>query len=147
MRIDVDLTLTDPKPYATALRPSKLASNGEPVVVMHLSGALVQGAGVSFFLEQVRLLVGRGIRSLVVDLLEVANIDNRGVGGLAATYNFVRDARGAIKYVLSSDELLSAIRKNHLDRVFEIYQDEASALASFWARSKQTPQGCRTVNE
>lgn len=131
MRIDVDLALTNPKPYVTVLRPPKSESNGEPVVVMHLSGNLVEGAGVSFFLEQVRLLVARGIRSFVVDLLEVANFDKRGVGGLAAIYNSICDARGEIKYVLTSHELQSEIRKNHLDRVFEIYQDEASAFASF----------------
>lgn len=131
MRIDLGLSLTNPKPYATALRPSKSATEGEPVVVIHLSGDLVQGAGVSFFLEQVRLLVGRGIRGFAVDLLEVASIDNHGVGCLAAAYNFIRDARGAVKYIVKSEAVLSAIEKSHLDRAFDIYQDEASALASF----------------
>jgi anti-sigma B factor antagonist len=131
MRIDVDLALVNPKPYATPLRPSKSVSTKEPVVVMHLSGALVQGSGVYFFLEQIRLFISRGVRNFVIDLLEAVSIDNRGVGGLAAAYNFVRDARGQIKYVLDSDELLSSICKNHLERVFEIYQNEDSALASF----------------
>ena len=129
MRIDVDLALVNPKPYATPLRPSKSDSRSEPVVVMHLSGDLVQGSGVYFFLEQLRLLMHRGIRNFVIDLRNASGIDNRGVGGLAAAYNSVRDARGKVKSVLASEELLSAIRKNHLDRVFEIYQDEDSALA------------------
>lgn len=129
MRIDMDLALTSPKPYATALRSSKSATEGEPVVVMHLSGDLVQGAGVSFFLENVRQLMGRGVRSFVVDLLQVASVDNIGVGGLAATYNSVRDARGVIKYIVKSDTMLSAIRNNHLDGIFDIYQSETSALA------------------
>jgi anti-anti-sigma regulatory factor len=131
MRIDVDLALNSPKPYSTPLRPSKSVGKADPVVVVHLSGALVQGSGVYFFLEQVRLLIGRGIRNIVIDLLNAEVIDNRGVGGLAAAYNAIRDARGKIKYVLDSDDLFSAIRKNHLDRVFEIYKDETSALASF----------------
>lgn len=130
MRIDVDVALVNPKPYATPLRPSKSLGLREPLVVMHLSGALVQGAGVYFFLDQIRLLIGRGIRNFVIDLLEAGSMDTRGVGGLAAAYNSVRDARGRIKYVLDSEDLFSAIRKTHLDRVFEIYKDEDSAIAS-----------------
>lgn len=130
MRIDVDVALVSPKPYATPLRPSKSVSTREHLVVMHLSGALVQGAGVYFFLDQIRLLIGRGIRNFVIDLLEAGSIDTRGVGGLAAAYNSVRDVRGRIRYVLVSEELFSAICKAHLDRVFEIYKDEDSAIAS-----------------
>lgn len=135
MRIDVDLALVNPKPYATALRTSKSQNSGEPVVVMHLNGALVQGASVCFLLEQLRLLISRGVRGFVIDLLQADCIDARGVGSLAAAYNSVRDVRGSIKYVLDSEELFSSICRNHLDRVFEIHRDESSAFAG----SKQIP--------
>ncbi len=133
MRIDVDLALINPRPYASPLRLLKLAGPREHIVVVHLRGDLAQGGGVSFFLEQLRLLINRGFRNFVIDLLDASYIDARGVGGLAAAYNSVRDVRGEIKYVLSSDHFHSAIRRNHLDRVFEIYEDETSALASFQA--------------
>ena len=131
MRIDVDINLIDPKPFVRSLRPSGLDRMAENIVVIHLRGSLVQGAAVSFFLEQIRLLLGRGVRNFVIDLLGAELIDGRGVGSLAAAYNSVRDARGKIKYLLASEELLSAIQKNHLDRVFELHQNETSALASF----------------
>jgi anti-anti-sigma factor len=131
MRIDLDVVLVNPKPFATPLRPSHYVRTAEHIVVLHLRGALVEGAAVSFFLEQIRLLLSRGVRNFVVDLLGAELIDTRGVGSLAAAYNSVRDARGRIKYLLASDELLSAIQKNHLDRVFELHQNETSALASF----------------
>ena len=131
MRVDVDIVLAGPKPYATPLRGS--GSNHVPgnIVVMHLKGPLVQGPAVSFFLRQVRLLIGRGVGNFVIDLLDAPYIYSRGVGSLAAAYNSVRDARGRIKYVLASKQLPSAILQNHLDQIFEIYSDEASALASF----------------
>jgi anti-sigma B factor antagonist len=131
VRIDVDFALVNPRAYATPLRPSKLHGTTEHIVLVHLRGNLVQGAGVSFFLEQIRLLISRGVRNFVIDLLGATCIDASGVGGLAAVYNSVRDACGEIKYVSASDELLSSIRRNHPERVFEIYQDETSALASF----------------
>jgi anti-anti-sigma regulatory factor len=130
-RIDVDLALVNPKPHATSLRPSKSVRTGETLVVMHLSGVLGQGPGVCFFLEQIRLLISRGIRNFVIDLREAEIIDTHGVGSLAAAYNFVRDTRGQIKYVFDSEEQLSTIRMNHLDNVFETYWDEDSAIASF----------------
>jgi len=131
MRIDLDIILINPKPLASSLRPSELIHMTEDIIVIHVRGPLVQGAPVSFFLEQIRLLVGRGISNFVIDLLDAVSLDDRGVGGLAAAYNFIRDARGKIKYVFASKELISALSKNHLDRVFEIYQDESSALSSF----------------
>ena len=127
----MDLALINPKPYATALRPSKSLNAREPVVVLHLKGPLVQGASVCFFLDQLRLLISRGIRSFVIDLLHADCIDARGVGSLAAAYNSVRDVRGSIKYVLDSEELFSSICRNHLDRVFEIHKDESSAFAGY----------------
>lgn len=136
MRIDLDINLIDPKPFVGPLHPSDLDQMMGNVVVIHLKGSLVQGAAVSFFLEQIRLLVGRGISNLVIDLLHASNIDDRGAGGLAAAYNAIRDARGKIKYILDSQELLSVLGKNHLDHVFEIFQDEASALTSFCGVAK-----------
>ncbi|MEJ2009430.1 MAG: STAS domain-containing protein [Acidobacteriota bacterium] len=131
MRIDLDVILIDPKPFVTPFRPSEFDHRAENVVVVHLKGSLVQGPAVSFFLEQIRLLVSRGVSNFVIDLLEAGYIDSRGVGGLAAAYNAIRDARGKIRYILASKELLSALSKIHLDQVFDIFEDEASALASF----------------
>lgn len=53
MRIDVDVAMFNPKPFATPPRPSKSMSTREPVVAIHLIGALVQGAGNCFSLDQV----------------------------------------------------------------------------------------------
>lgn len=131
MRIDLDVVLNDSRPFTTPLRPSEFTHTSENVVVVHLKGSLMQGPAASFFLDQIRSLVDRGVNHFVIDLLEAERIDNRGIGSLAAAYNSIRDVRGRIKYILASKELLSALSRNHLDRIFEIFQDEDSALASF----------------
>lgn len=131
MRIDLDVVLNDPRPSTTPLRPSEFTRTTENVVIVHLRGFLIQGAATSFFLDQIRMLVDRGIGNLVIDLLDVERVDSRGIGSLAAAYNFIRDARGKIKYILASKQVLSALNKNHLDELFEIFQDEPSALSSF----------------
>ncbi|HEX5411908.1 MAG TPA: STAS domain-containing protein [Terriglobia bacterium] len=131
IRIDVDVALVNPKPNATLLRSSKSGKTAEAMAVLHVNGALAEGPCVCFFLEQIRLLIARGIRNFVIDLTKTDFIDARGVGSLAAAFNTVRDRRGRINYVLDSAELLSIIRRNNLDQVFEIFPDEESALASF----------------
>lgn len=136
MRVDLDVLLVDPKPFVTSLRPAEFDSTTENVAVVHLKGSLIQGAPVSFFLDQIRLLIDRGISNFVIDLLDTASIDSRGVGSLAAAYNAIRDARGRIKYIHASQDLLSALSRNHLDDVFEVFEDEPSALASFCQISK-----------
>lgn len=131
MRVDLDVILIDPQPIATQLRPSEVDRMAENVVVMHLKGPLVQGAAVSFFLDQIRLLIDRGIGNFAIDLHDVQSIDSRGVGSLAAAYNAIRDARGRVKYIHASRELHAALSRNHLDTVFEVFEDEPAALASF----------------
>lgn len=131
MRIDLDVILSDSRLFTTPLHPSEFAYAAENIVVVHLKGSLIQGPAASFFLDQIRVLVDRGVNRFVIDLLGAERIDSRGIGSLAAAYNSIRDIRGKIKYILASKELLSALTKNHLDGVFEIFQDEETALASF----------------
>jgi len=131
MRIDVDLALADPRPGATPLRASEFDNSDAHLAVIHVNGPLAEGEGVRFFLDQVRLLIGRGIGIFVIDLEGAPRVDRAGVCALAAAYNLIRDARGKVKYIITSRDVLIGIRKNHLDRVFEIFQNEAAALAGF----------------
>jgi|YelNatPaOPRAMG01_1025707.scaffolds.fasta_scaffold74256_2 anti-anti-sigma regulatory factor len=138
MRIDMDVALVDPKPHATPLRPSEFDNSAEHFAVIHVKGPLVEGEGVRFFLEQIRLLIGRGVGRFVIDLDGVPLVDRGGVYALAAAYNLIRDARGKVKYAITSADIHIGIRKNHLDRVFEIFQNEAAALAGF-AKPRNVP--------
>ncbi len=131
MRVETNFILDSPEPFST---PARLTASAEPpqdVTVIHLTGPLTAEEPVQFFLSQIRDLLERGRLNLLIDLADVPFIDSTGLGGLAAAYNAARDARAHIKFLTPSRLVLRGLHRVHLDRVFELYESEEQALASF----------------
>jgi anti-sigma B factor antagonist len=101
------------------------------VSVIHLTGPLVGEAGVLAFRHQIRELLDQGTRNFAVSLAEVPYTDSYGLGGLAAAYNLVQQAGGRIKFFAARDRLVRTLHKLRLDTILELFDDEASAVASF----------------
>jgi anti-anti-sigma regulatory factor len=53
------------------------------------------------------------------------------LGGLAGAHNLIRKAGGRIKFFAASERLVLTFKKLRLDTVFELFENEASALSSF----------------
>jgi anti-sigma B factor antagonist len=101
------------------------------ITVLTLCGEMRGDDGDFAFGRRVDELIQQGRVQLVVNLAEVTNIDSSGVGALVAKLKMVQQKGGAMK--LAS---LSARSYHHLDRlkirgIFEIFEDEASAVRSF----------------
>lgn len=101
------------------------------VTVMRLVGHLEGRECAIAVREEVIGLASRGVKKLAVDLEKVSEIDSSGVGALAAIYNCFRDARGQVRYFSAADRLMRNLRITHLDRVFQIFADERSALSGY----------------
>jgi len=103
----------------------------ENVAVIDLSGSLVEEESVHHFHEKIRELLKEGTKQFAVNLTEVSRVDSYTLGGLAGAYNLIRHAGGRVKFFAASKQLIHTFNKLHLDRVFELFEDEASALSSF----------------
>ena len=101
------------------------------VSVIDLTGPLVRELPGHAFRDQIRELLDQGARNFAINLAEVRHADSHGLGGLAAAYNLVQQAGGRVKFFAAHHRLLRTLHRLRLDTVLELFEDEASAVASF----------------
>jgi anti-sigma B factor antagonist len=101
------------------------------VCVIDLIGPLIAGPRVHNFRDLTQSMLDRGAKKLAINLAQVPHADSYGVGSLVASFNLACQAGAGIKFFAASERLVEALKRLHLDTVFELYEDEASAVASF----------------
>ena len=101
------------------------------VCVIDLIGPLIGGLRVHGFRDLTQGLLDGGAKSLAVNLAQVPYADSYGVGSLVAAFNLASQAGAQIKFFAASERLVQALKRLHLDTVFELYEDEASAVTGF----------------
>jgi anti-sigma B factor antagonist len=132
MRIHADETLYSFGPFALpGLTPGVVCRKIHDVAVVDLAGPLVAESPASGLRDRILELLQEGTRNFAINLAEAPYADSYGLGSLAGAYNLVRDARGRIKFFAASERLVRTLRTLRLDTVFELFEDEASALSSF----------------
>jgi anti-anti-sigma factor len=98
--------------------------------VLDVVGRVTFGESAKELGKRIRQAIDAGRRSVVVNLSGVAYIDSSGLGELVGALSRMREAGGEIKLTVSTPHVLHIFRIAHLEQVFEIYPQEAAALAS-----------------
>ncbi|MFZ0960593.1 MAG: STAS domain-containing protein [Terriglobia bacterium] len=101
------------------------------VTIVNASGRLTLGAGTSALRTTIRDLVEGGSRRIVLNMAEVTYIDSSGIGELVADYTTVTTAGGKVKLLNLAKRVHELLNITKLYTVFERFEDEASAIASF----------------
>jgi anti-sigma B factor antagonist len=107
------------------------------VTILRLTGRLELEDGDLVFRDTVNRLVAAGRVKIVLDFKDITRIDSAGIGMLVSKFLTARQRGGTIKLLhltKHSDHLMDITR---LGTVFEIYDDEKTALASFGAASEK----------
>jgi anti-sigma B factor antagonist len=81
--------------------------------------------------EALRGLLDRGASRVVLDLDQVRFIDSAGLGGLVAWKKRAVQRGGDIRLLRARDRVRDVLELTALTRVFQIFEDEAEAVASF----------------
>jgi anti-sigma B factor antagonist len=103
------------------------------VAILRMAGRLELDDGDIVFRDCVDRLVAQGQTKILLDLKGVDRIDSAGMGMLVSKYLSTRKRGGTIKLLhltRHSDHVLDITR---LATIFEIFDDEADAVASFAA--------------
>ena len=107
----------------------------DEVVVLSIVGDIaMNGAGASLLADRVRSLLQDGHDRLVLDLGHVRYVDSAGLGELVHAFSAVRNRGGAIKLLNVTRRLTDLLVLTRLLTVFDCFDDEAEALASFAAQ-------------
>jgi len=100
------------------------------VSILDLSGKLTIGEPVMLLREALRTQVATGDTKLVVNLADVSYVDSSGLGELVSSYTTVRNKGGDVKLLKLTAKIKDLLQMTKLLTVFEVYDDEAKAVAS-----------------
>ncbi len=101
------------------------------VTIVDLSGRITLGEASVALRQTIGELVGKGNKKILLNLGEVTYIDSSGIGGLVSAFNLTRGQGGELKLVNLTHKVHDLLRMTKLDTLFDIKDDEASALAGF----------------
>jgi anti-sigma B factor antagonist len=107
---------------------------GEAAII-EISGRITVGEGNLALREVVRTLVESGEKNIVLNLGKVSYMDSSGLGELVKTHTTIRKSEGELKLVNLSKRVDELLEMTKLSSVFDIYEDEASAIDSFGRHS------------
>jgi anti-sigma B factor antagonist len=89
------------------------------------------GEGSVQLRDAIRDLIGKGQKSILLNLSEVNYIDSSGLGELVSAYTTARNQGAALKLLGLTKKVNDLLQLTKLYTVFDIYDDEASAIASY----------------
>jgi anti-sigma B factor antagonist len=101
------------------------------VTVVDASGKLTLGEATSALRTTIRELVQGGSRKIVLNMADVTYMDSSGLGELIAAHTTVTTAGGEIKLLNLAKRVHDLLKLTKLYTVFEAFEDEATAVASF----------------
>ena len=102
------------------------------IVVLTVTGEITLNKGGDVVLrDKVRSLMHQGQRHVLIDLAHVSYMDSAGLGQLVSSYVTSKNAGGSLKLVHLTKRLKDLLTITKLVTVFDTYDTEAAALASF----------------
>ncbi len=101
------------------------------VTVLDLSGRITLGEGSVQLREAIRDLIGKGSRTILLNMGDVNYIDSSGLGELVSAYTTAKNQSAQVKLLSLTKKVKDVLQLTKLYTVFDIYDDEASAIASF----------------
>jgi anti-sigma B factor antagonist len=103
------------------------------VQVLRLRGRLTLGEAVDAFKSALDNSLAAGDAQIIVNVSEVPLMDSSGIGVLVRSQSSARAAGGSIKLVQPSAYTLKTLKMVGLLDLFEVYDSEEDAVASFSA--------------
>jgi anti-sigma B factor antagonist len=110
----------------------------EGITVLDVKGRITLGEGCVTLRESACDLMQKGNKRILLNLSEVDHVDSCGIGELVRIHTTLRKQGGQLKLVNLHKKLMDLLQMTCLHRVFDIQQDEASAIKSFGQATRAT---------
>jgi anti-sigma B factor antagonist len=101
------------------------------IIILDLSGRITLGEGSVTLRDSVRDVLGKGTKFILLNLAEITYIDSSGIGELVSAFTTVKNAGGELKLLNLTKKVHDLLQITKLYTVFDVKDDEASAVASF----------------
>jgi len=103
------------------------------VLVLHLQGPITLGDGTRTLRALIHQQLEAGKKNILLNLAEVYYMDSSGLGELVAAYTTTRRQGGTLKLMKLSPRVRDLVQLTKVYQVFEVFNDEDSAVRSFGA--------------
>lgn len=100
------------------------------VMILDLNGNITIDSGSEALSNAIRNLLDQGRVNIVLNLKRVMYVDSCGLGNMISGYNCVTKEGGQIKLVNLTNRVRDLMVITKLLTVFDVYDDEATALKS-----------------
>ena len=101
------------------------------ITIVDLSGRITLGEGSVVLRDQIRDLLSKGNKRILLNLGDVSYIDSSGIGELVSSFTSVTNTGGALKLLNLGKRVQDLLQITKLYTVFETFDDEAAAVRSF----------------
>jgi anti-sigma B factor antagonist len=101
------------------------------VTVIDAVGRITLGEGSSMLREDLRQMIGKGQKKILLNLADVSYIDSSGIGELVSGFTTVTNQGGELKLLNLTKRVHDLLQITKLYTVFEVFDDEAAAVRSF----------------
>lgn len=101
------------------------------VTILDLSGKITIGEGSVQLREAVRKLLDDGKKKLLLNLGDVSYVDSSGIGELVSSYTTTNNNGGQLKLLNQTKKIHDLLTITKLLTVFETFDNEGNAVASF----------------
>jgi len=102
-----------------------------PVRVVELSGQLALGEGSKALSEKLESLLAEGVVNLLLECSQVYTLDSQGISALVRGFTSTGKRGGKLKLLKISTRVRNVLQITRLLTVIEVFDDEATAVASF----------------
>jgi anti-sigma B factor antagonist len=101
------------------------------VTIVDVGGRIQLGEESAAIRDLIADLIGKGHKQILLNLADVDYIDSSGLGSLIAALASVRKQGGDLKLVNLTNNVIDVMQITRLYTVFDIANDEATAVNSF----------------
>jgi anti-sigma B factor antagonist len=101
------------------------------VTVVDATGRITLGEGASVFRDTIRDLAAKGNKKILINLSDVSYIDSSGIGEMVSSFTTVTNHGGQLKLLGLTKRVKDLLQITKLYTVFEVFEDEPSAVRSF----------------
>jgi|SRR6516225_2237635 anti-sigma B factor antagonist len=108
------------------------------ITIVDLRGSIDLGEASLTLRRTIRDLVESARTKIILNFSQVNSMDSAGVGELAGAYVPVKSKGGELKFLNPTKKVHDMLKITQLDRVFEVYIDEQTAIRSFSESAGET---------
>jgi anti-sigma B factor antagonist len=101
------------------------------ITILDLSGRITLGEGSVTIRDEVRKVLATGSNKILLNLGEITYIDSSGIGELVSAFTTVKNGGGELKLLNLTKKVHDLLQITKLYTVFDVKDDEASAIAAF----------------